>query len=891
AHTLTKRMLRAQIVRFEFRKFALPTLLVLGLFPFVLYLWLLTDLPPISAAEQRLVRPTTQILDRKGRLLYEVVDPNTGKQINLSLASVPQACIQATLATEDKRFYQHPGVDPVAILRATWQNYQADGTVVSGASTLTQQLARNLLLDPQERYEQSLRRKLREAYLAWRLELRYTKNELLALYLNQTYYGNWAFGLEAAAQVFFAKPAAQLSRAECALVAGLVQYPSGYNPLQEPQTAKERQLTVLRLMKDAHYISADEANVIAVEPLQYKSHLFNIQAPHFVLYVQDLLLQRLGADRLRDGNLQVITTLDIDLQRQAEQSVQHRLDRLNCRTPGACDATTNRHRRVDNAAAVVLDSQTGDILAMVGSPDYFDVRIAGNVNAALVLRQPGSAIKPLTYAAALDPQWSGRGGGPPLTAASIVADLPTTFYAQDAQGGSVAYVPVNYDRRYHGPVSLRAALANSYNIPAVKVLDEIGVNTLQQLAMQAGISSFNQKFGLALTLGGGEVKLLELTAAYGIFQAGNRLEPRAILMIDERPTTNDRRRMTRPEGTRGRWTIDDERGAMPSTVISPAAAYLITDILSDPVARRPAFGEHSVLDLPFSAAVKTGTTTDWRDNWTIGYSSERIVGVWVGNADNTPMLDVSGIDGAGPIWHDLMLAAHTKAPAPFARPANLEEITICTASGLLPTADCPRTRQERFISGTAPTTPDNQFQMINIDRATGLRATVDTPPTRTQSRVYWLLPPQYHDWMVGQGLAIAPPNANPLVALRNSRVSSGRATPNSQPLILSTPTSNTAYQIHPGMVGERQRIEVAGYSANGELWAELRLVKDGVVLTQAANASRLATWWVLEPGVHRFWVEGVDASGETRVRSETALVDVENFVPASDQAYSQTGQP
>ncbi|MEZ4868401.1 MAG: transglycosylase domain-containing protein [Caldilineaceae bacterium] len=835
-----------------------------------LYFWLLADLPPISSAAQRVVHPTTQILDRNGRLLYEVLDPEAGKQINLDLAALPQACVQATLATEDSRFYLHPGVDPVAILRALWQNYRAGGEIVSGGSTLTQQLARNLLMEPHERYEQSLRRKLREAWLAWRLEHYYTKDQLLALYLNQTYYGNFAFGLEAAAQIFFAKPAAQLSRAECALLAGLVQYPTGYNPLQKPEVAKQRQLTVLRLMQEAHYLTPAEVAEIGAEPLRYRSQLFAIDAPHFVMYIQDLLAQQVGAERLRDGGLRVTTTLDLDLQQQAERAVRHRLDLLNCRIPGLCTKATDPNRRVDNAAAVILDSHSGEILAMVGSPDYFDEQIQGNVNGALVLRQPGSAIKPLTYAAALDPQWSSQIGLPPLTPATILGDLPTTFYVKDEKGGNVPYVPINYDRRYHGPVSVRTALANSYNIPAVKVLDRIGVPTLQALATQAGISTFTGDAGLALTLGGSEVKLLELTAAYGIFQDGHRLNPRALLSIDESPSPIS--------------SLQPSFSRLPSPssppIISPQAAYLITDILSDNVARIPAFGEGSVVELPFPAAVKTGTTTDWRDNWTIGYSTRRIVGVWVGNADNTPMLDVSGIDGAGPIWRDLMLAAHPQAPPPFPRPAGIDEVTICAPSGLLPTRSCPRTRQERFIHGSAPTQPDDQFQAIAIDRATGQRATADTPPARTAERVYWLLPPEYRDWMVSQGIALAPPTvrevnrnepaAGPLQAVTGT--AGGRS------LTLSAPTSNTAFQLHPGVPRGSQRIEVSGYTNDGATWAHLRLIKDEEVLAQADQATRLQSWWVLEPGQHTFWLEGQATATSNWVRSNSAFIVVENFV-------------
>lgn len=840
----------------------------------VIYWQLLADLPPLSSLEERMVRPTTQIFDRNGRLLYEVLDPNTGKQLNLTLDDIPQACISATVATEDSRFYQHPGVDPVAVARAVIQNFRARGDIVSGGSTLTMQLARNLFLTPEERYTQSMRRKIREAWLAWQLELRYTKEEVLALYLNQTYYGNFAFGLEAAAQIFFAKPTAQLSAGECTLLTGLIQYPTGYNPLQDAETAKNRQLTVLRLMQDAGYLTADERAEIAAEPLRYRSRLFDIEAPHFVMYVQDQLARTLGVERLREGGLRVWTTLDLDLQQQAERAIRYRLDLLNCRTPGLCDNTTDPNRRIDNAAAVILDAQSGAILAMVGSPDYFDATIQGNLNAALAERQPGSAIKPFTYAAALDPTWSREAGVAQWTPATIIADLPTTFYVTDEEGGNVPYVPLNYDRSFHGPVSVRTALANSYNIPAVKTLDTIGVETLQELGTQAGISTFAGDFGLALTLGGGEVKLLDLTAAYGIFRNGQRLDPQAIVK------TQDIRQETRGKGDQTRETRQERRSTQHAArpqLIAPETAYLITDILADNVARIPAFGEHSVVELPYPAAVKTGTTTDWRDNWTIGYTTERIVGVWVGNADNRPMLDVSGIDGAGPIWRDLMLAAHDETPPPFPVPANIEEIAICGPSGMLPTPACTRTRLERFMAGTAPTQPDNQFQLIKIDRVTGMRATAETPKARTVERIYWQLPTAYHDWMVSQGIAIAPPAQRAEPAQFALTVDPSTPT-SAQPLVLTAPTSNTAYQLHPSIPEASQQLEVAGHLRQNQPWATLRLVKDGAVLAEVAEANQIDSWWQLEVGQHRFWLEGQPTTDDAWVRSEEALVVVEPFV-------------
>ena len=855
-------------------------LALLGIGGIVAAWWLFADLPPVTAVELRAAHPTTQILDRTGNVLYEVMDPETGKQLNLDLTHIPQACVQATIATEDSRFFLHPGVDPLAIVRAVWQNFQGRG-IASGASTLTQQLARNLLMSPAERYEPSYRRKAREAWLAWQLERHYTKEQLLALYLNQTYYGNFAFGIEAAAQIFFAKPTEQLSRAECALLAGLVQYPTGYNPLADPEKAKNRQLTVLRLMRDAGFLNEAEAAEIAKEPLHYRSHLFDIEAPHFVMYVQALLAEQLDSDRLRNGGLRVHTTLDLNLQQDAEAAVRRRLDLLTCRAPGLCDALTNRSRRIDNAAAVILDSQSGELLTMIGSPDYFDPSISGNVNAALSQRQPGSAIKPFTYAAALDPAWSHSAGLPPLTPASILPDLPATFYVENVDGQTAPYRPQNYDRLYHGPVSVRTALANSYNIPAVEVLDRIGVETLRELASQAGIRTFTDRYGLALTLGGGDVRLIELTAAYGIFDDGHTLTPQAITGVyDERSATwliggpSAESVYGHHDSTASSDGADTVTGR---PVLSPQAAYLITDILSDDVARAPAFGRNSILDLPFPAAVKTGTTTDWRDNWTVGYSTQRLVGVWVGNADNAPMFDVSGVDGAGPIWHDLMRLAHPRTPPPFVRPPQIVETQICAPSGMLPTPECPRLRNERFIAGTEPTDPDSQFQRITLDLATGLPATDATPPERQSSRVYWMLPPTYYDWMTGQNIAIAPPgvgnHANGPATDADSR------TDTDLPLILVSPASFTRYQVHPGLPDENQRLELVGFVANGAPWESLHLVVDGTVVASATDAARLSQWWSLTLGTHQIWLEGEATRGAAPIRSSMATITVEEFEP------------
>lgn len=843
------------------------------------YYSVLSDLPSVTELESRAVRPTTRILDREGRLLYEILDPDAGMQFSAPLENLPEACAQATLATEDRRFYLHPGVDPIAIGRAVWQNWRAGGEIVSGASTLTQQVARTHLLLPDERFDQSIRRKLREAWLALLIERHFTKDEILQIYLNQTYYGHFAFGIEAASQIFFAKPVEQLSRAECALLAGLVQYPAGYDPYADPDSAKVRQRTVLRLMVQAGFLSEEEADQVAAQPLIYRSRLFDIEAPHFVVYAQELLEESIGIERLSQGGLDIYTSLDLGLQRQAEQAVRHRLNQLNCRledgTPapaglypqGRCADRGYVADRIDNGAAVVLDVNDGSILAMVGSPDYFDASIEGNVNAALSLRQPGSAIKPFTYAAVLDPRWAGTAGVEPLTPASILPDLPTAFpggrgpkLGRDEEGG--AYLPKNYDLRYHGPVSLREALASSYNIPAVLLLDRIGVETLQRLAQQAGIRSFSAKYGLALTLGGGEVSLLDLTSAYGIFpQAGRRLEPRALLRVVDRESGQNLMPITT-------YASQSETG-----VISAQSAYLVTHILADRAARIPAFGEGSALDLPFESAAKTGTTTDWRDNWTVGFSSERLVGVWVGNADNRPMTGITGIDGAGPIWADIMRDAHSAPPRPIQRPAGLVERAICAPSGLLPTPYCPQVRNEIFLTGTEPTLADDQFVPVTVDRRTGLRVANPVGQDETEERIYWNLGAEYARWAEEQGIRRPPP----FQERGPTPISSDL--PDAERLTIQEPINRSLYAIHPGVPRERQRIPVEGFVRGTGPWHALRLMVDGSVLAQEQNSETIAGWWNLEPGRHEFWIEGEPEADALTVRSTVVQVTVDEPGP------------
>ena len=838
-------------------------------------------LPRLDAHLQRAETPSILITDRQGRVLYEAIDPLGSKHVPLPLSSIPRACQQATIATEDARFYSHPGVDPIAIVRAAWLNLRA-GETVSGASTLTQQLARNLLLPEGERYEQTLARKVREAWLAWQLERKYTKDELLALYLNTTYYGHYASGIEAAAQAYFGMHAAELDLAQCALLAGLPQWPAGYNPIENPEAAAERQATVLRLMSEQGAISARQAEDAANEGLLFAGTPFPIQAPHFVMAVQSQLETLLPAERIAAGGLRVTTTLDLDWQRSAEAAVRRRIAQLRpCPMvegglPGVtCDLEADPSRRIENAALLALDPLTGEIRAMVGSPDYFDATTSGAVNAVYSQRQPGSAIKPLTYALALDPQAAAKAGRAPWTPATIIPDIRTSFVT--AEGNP--YVPNNYDRRYHGPVTLRTALANSYNIPAVRTLDAVGIDALIDLARSAGIpwqrdyaggEGETARYGLSLTLGGGEVRLIDLAGAYAAFANGGQgIEPYAI----ERVTTLDGEEI---------WDQAAAVAAGPARqrVLDERVAFLVTDILSDEVARQPAFGPGSALNIGRPAAAKTGTTTDWRDNWTVGYTPEVVTAVWVGNADNTPMKNVSGITGAAPIWHDFMTSVLRSRPATdFTVPGGLIELEICADSGLLPgeagpvaanTAEqrvpCPQRRREWFIAGAEPTRVDQEHVRVMIDPQTGQAAGAGIPAAQPQ--VFWILGPEYGAWARENDFP-QPPSTR---ARRDSAQAMNRPQSSGDGLSLLSPDPNRVLRIDPGLPRSAQQIPVTALPAF-DVAGGVTLSVNGATLA-IVDGPEFTAWWTLETGRYVFGASAARADGSI-VRSADVIVMVE----------------
>jgi 1A family penicillin-binding protein len=687
------------------------------------YLYIAAELPsPEELQGRAFTFASSEIYDRNGNRLWELLDPAAGRRTWVPLSRISPYLQQATIATEDRFFYQNAGVDPIAIARAVYYNV-TEGEIVSGGSTITQQLARNVLLSPEERTEQSLGRKVREAVLAVELARRYPKDRILEIYLNQIYYGNLAYGIEAASQTYFGRSAADLTLAEAALLAGLPQSPALYDPFANPEMAKARQQVVFGLMAEAGYVTSTQAAAAFEEELVYAPPRANFAAPHFVVYVRQLLEARYGPDLLyQEPGVRVQTSLDPRIQAIAEEEVARQVNAL-------------RDKNVSSGAVVVLNVKTGEILAMVGSKDFNDESIDGQVNVALRPRQPGSSIKPLTYLVAFEQGW---------TPSTLIMDVPVEY--PDGAGG--VYKPLNYDGKFHGPVLLRAALANSYNVPAIKTLEFVGIPALKEMAARLGITTLTRDdYGLSLTLGSGEVLLLEMAGAYqAIANGGVRVPPVAILRV-----TDSLGRVIEeyhpPEGVR---------------VLRPEHAYLMTHILADNQARTPAFGPNSPLNLSRPAAVKTGTTNEFRDNWTVGYTPDMVVGVWLGNADNTPMQDVSGVGGAAPIWHNVMERALEGVPVrDFIRPPAIVAMEVCADSGAIPSPVCPRRIAEIFAQDQPPLGAERDMhQVLRIDTAANCIAHESTPPDRTVERYFQVYPPDGRAWALEHGIE-QPPDSCP----------------------------------------------------------------------------------------------------------------------------------
>lgn len=695
--------------------------------------------PDSIVAETQQTFKTTRLYDRTGQhLLYEIYDPQGGNRTVVPLDQTPLYLREATIAMEDRTFYQNPGVNIRGMVRAAYTNFRY-GEIQQGGSSITQQVIKNFLIEPEERYVKSYERKIREVILSMEISRRYSKDQILEWYLNSNNYGRLAYGVEAAAQTYFNKSVDRLSLAESAMLAALPQAPALYDPITNPEAAQKRQHIVLDAMVAAGYITPAEAEAAKREPVV--EHLapprrFDIVAPHFVFYVWKELERKYGRDMVYHGGLKVITTLDVDLYRNAQDETRAHVQALQGEEREKASDPEEFEPSVSNAAVVVLEPATGKIRTMMGSLDYFDDSIDGEVNVALASRQPGSSFKPFTYVTALSQGY---------TLATMVWDVRTVF----DDSPNPPYVPENYDRRYHGPQLLRSALANSYNIPAVKVMLLAGIRNVLNTAHRLGINTLpRDDYGLSLTLGGGEVRLLDMAFAYSVFANGG-------FMVGQPVPAEDRRPGYRELDPIAIERIEDAAGqviyqAQPESreVLGPQLAYLINGVLSDNQARLPGFGIHNKLQLDRPAAAKTGTTNDYRDAWTIGYTPQVTVGVWVGNSDNKPMEHIPGSKGAAPIWHNLMETILEPLPVVgFSAPAGLVQVEVCADSGLIPTEYCPQRRTETFIQGTEPQMEDNLHQVFRICKPSGKLATVYCPPEQVETQVFTIYPPEAADWV------------------------------------------------------------------------------------------------------------------------------------------------
>lgn len=689
-------------VRRMYAFWLLPALLVWSLYWFIL-----RDLPSPTKLARYDVPQATKIYDRNGKLLFDIfVEQNRSP---VPLKDIPKIVQQATIAIEDKNFYKHAGINPLGgVIRAMVASLI--NRKLQGGSTITQQLVKSALLTP----ERTLSRKIKEFLLSPLVELLYSKDKILELYLNSVPYGGTAWGIETASEKYFGKQIRDVTLAEAAILAGLPQAPTVYSPFgAHPELALERQREVLHRMQVEGYITKEEEQAAADTPVTFRKET-GIQAPHFVMYVKEQLVNTYGEHLVERGGLKVTTTLDLDLQQYAQATVAAEVAKLN-------------RINVGNGAALITKPSTGEILAMVGSVDYF-ASPSGTFNVTTALRQPGSSIKPINYAIGIENK--------KVTPATMFLDVPTCF---GNAPGQPAYCPKNYDGKFRGPVQLRFALGNSLNIPAVKMLYLNSVRDMVASASAFGLDTLKdpERYGLSLTLGGGEVRMTDMAEAFSVFaNAGIRHDLVSILKVTDK---HNKILEEHTDPNIGK-DIPSQLLLTGTRVISPETAFLISHILLDNNARSEAFGPSSSLVIPGHAvSVKTGTTNDLRDNWTIGYTPQYLVVTWVGNNDNSPMNNalVSGVTGAAPIWNKLMRRILEGKPDIWPKqPDNVIGGRVCAINGLLPpnasatgnepddALGCP-TRFEYFIKGTVGRSPASNRQTVAIDKTTGDLASPD----------------------------------------------------------------------------------------------------------------------------------------------------------------------
>lgn len=654
--------------------------LVLG-FTFVVFS---KDLPSPDRLIDREVSISTKIYDRKGRLLYDIYGDENRTLVTID--QVPDIVKQAVISIEDKHFYTHQGFDPLGMARGIYRTVVYKDT--QGGSSITQQLVKNTLLTS----ERTVTRKVKEFVLALQIEARYSKDEILQMYFNETPYGGQAIGIQAASENYFGKNVGDLTLSEAALLAGLPQAPSRYSPFRDPELAKWRQGEVLRRMREDGYITVEQEEEALAQKLKFKSEGAQIKAPHFVMYVKELLADRYGETLVETGGLRVTTTLDLVLQNKHQKIVKDEIAK-------------DKIYQVSNGALLSMDPKTGQILSMVGSKDYFAKDIDGQFNLTTSPnRQPGSSIKPITYVTAFK-----QGFSP----ATRLIGIPTSF---DTGPGQPLYRPQNFANRNYGMISIRNAIGNSLNIPAVKTLSLVGIDNMLDTAADMGITTLTDRsrYGVALTLGGGEVKMIDMVTAFSVFASGGvRHDPVAILKVTDHNGN----------------ILEESKPNDGVRVLTEQQTYLISNILSDFNARTLTFGGGTQLGLNIpghTVAVKTGTTNDNRDNWALGYTPAHkdskvsiAIGAWIGNNDNKPM-NPNFFAGAARIWNVAMVDYLKDKPnVGFVRPKGIVNGTVDSLSGMAPGPYTQGKASDIFIQGTVPTEPDNWHIKLNICKPDG----------------------------------------------------------------------------------------------------------------------------------------------------------------------------
>jgi penicillin-binding protein 1C len=724
---------------------------------------------------------STVVVDRNGAPLYEALSGDGTRSVTLSANDLPPALAAATVAAEDRRFWSHAGVDPLAILRALKRDV-LELQLVEGGSTISQQVAKLLLNRQSPRRHRGIAAKVHEAVLAMRLEHRFSKRQILALYLNLASYGNQIVGAERASRAYFGSSASMVTPAQAAFLAGLPQRPTGFNPYRARDAAVTRQRSVLQRMAAAGALPADGLREALAERLVFRRDAAPFKAPHFV----EMVLASAGDV----PPARIETTLDGELQREVSGIIESQRDTLKQHGAG-------------NVSVVVLDNVKGQWLAWEGSGDYFDASHGGAINGPLVPRQPGSALKPFTYALAFENGF---------TPASVLPDIPSHF--PTAEPG-VLYSPRNYDGRYRGPLLARRALAGSENVPAVALASELGVPNLVRFLLQSGFTTFDRNasyYGLGVTLGNAEVRLDELVAAYAAFARGGEWIAPSYLANGQRPAGH--------------------------TLVSPRTAFWITDVLSDADAREYVFGRGGSLEFPFPVAAKTGTSQAYHDNWTIGYSRHVTVGVWVGNFDRRPLRNSSGVTGAGPIFHAVMLAAerraagaagdvHASGDASPNGDMSVQPVEICALSGMAANSWCPARRRE-WISTENDLRPCNWHHL-------------------TDEGVLTVWPAEYRQWATDHAETEPSDRSREVAAVRTS----GDAPPES--VRIASPPDGATYLIDPTLRREFQSLSLRAVLP---VPGPVEWTVDRRSLGTSASDQRVT--WPLAPGRHTFSARAAD---------------------------------